>query len=106
MLALAYETTGRDILCQRFALSFEQTVPGLGALELVLHSTQGLSRWEDSFPILMQFIYSVKAPVRRSDSLNCLPQLLTSRTIVEYDVVAPSCRINRVFRVAWDNSFK
>lgn len=31
-------------------------MPGLGALKLVLHSTQGLSRWEDSFPILMQSV--------------------------------------------------
>lgn len=65
-------------------------MPGLGALQLVLHSTQGLSRWEDSFPILIRPIRSVKAPVSRSQSLHYPPQLLTSCMMVEDDVVAAS----------------
>lgn len=58
-------------------------MPRFCSLKLVLHSTQGLSRWEDSFPILMRSICLVKAPVRRYESLNCLPQLLTSLMMVE-----------------------
>ena len=64
---------------------------GLGAFKLVLHSAQGLSRWEHSFSILTKFIWSVEIPIRRSASISRLLQRLTSCIVVVYDVVAPNC---------------
>lgn len=54
------EINGQNVLGQGFAFSFEQAMPRFCSLELILHSTQGLSGWEDSFPILTRFICLVK----------------------------------------------
>ena len=64
---------------------------GLGALKLVLHSAQGLSRWEHSFSILTEFMWSVEVLIRRSAGISRILQPLTSCIVVVYDVVTPSC---------------
>ena len=74
-------------------------MPGLGALKLIFHGTQGLPRWEDSFSILKQSALLEKDLMRMSTGPNRLPQLLTSCMMKGYNVVAPNCPIAQTVRL-------